>query len=96
MPKSSPQPGRSRAALLAFLFHAPGLYLFTPYLMNSMQGRTNAIALLLTFIAMGLGALLSWHFVFVAWLIGHFSWSAYLARLVWLGRCTQAVAKSPT
>ncbi len=94
---SAPSPVRSRAALLAFLFHAPGLYLLTPYRLSAAQGRTNAVALLLTFAVMGIGAMQqAWGFVLVAWLIGHFGWSAYLARTVWRGRCAQAVAKPPT
>jgi len=68
-------------ACIGFLGHAPGIKLLTTVRFSTAFIRINTVAIGLTLAAMGLTyyATASGLQLAVAWLIGHFIWSAILA-----------------
>lgn len=82
---------RGRLAMIAFLAHAPGLYVLGRRPMSPAYRRWNVIALAATALAMA-AAGLALHErgqagvgIAVAWLLGHTAWSVVLARGVLSG-----------
>ncbi|MCA9693609.1 MAG: hypothetical protein KC636_28700 [Myxococcales bacterium] len=78
---------RRRLALLAFLFHGPGLRLLAGYRFSRPLFRANVVALALTLAAMAVALLAAPPGsrglpVLIAWAIGHFAWSVILASVV--------------
>ena len=75
-----------RRAVIAFLLHAPGLALLTEFRFSTWLLRVNAVAFVLTVLAAGAsGWMFEGHRVLaaiVAFAIGHFAWSAFLAGYV--------------
>jgi hypothetical protein len=75
---------RRGRAWIAFLFHAPGLWLFCPTRFTPRIIKANLIALALTVIATALSVMVTTRYALwvglAAWSIGHFLWGAYLAR----------------
>lgn len=66
--------------VIAFFGHAPGLWLMYRETIPPPLRRPNAIAVALTLLAMAVAYVLaSGTAAFVAWLIGHFAWGAFLA-----------------
>ncbi|MGB1015280.1 MAG: hypothetical protein ACPG4T_14185 [Nannocystaceae bacterium] len=80
---------RSRlvVACIGFLGHAPGIKLLTTVRFSTAFIRINTVAIALTLIAMGLTyyTTTSGQQLAVAWVIGHFIWSAILACWVLTG-----------
>lgn len=77
-----------RDALIAFLFHGPGLRFFTRFRMSRWLFRTNLIALGVTLGAMAALAIFGpvgvrTKATFAAWLVGHFGWSLFLSAYVY-------------
>lgn len=69
---------------LAFFGHAPALWLFYRETIPPPLRRPNAIAVMLTLAAMAVAYLLApggspGMATFVAWVVGHFAWGAFLA-----------------
>jgi hypothetical protein len=77
---------RLPAPLVAFLFHAPGLWL-TGVRLGPATLRTNALALGVTLAAMAAAWVQTASVVLTValWLAGHLAWGAWLARLVSTG-----------
>ena len=77
---------RSVRALIAFAFHAPGLWLLCGTAIAGRTARLNLWALGATLLAMLLGGA-GWggQGAFFAWLAGHFTWSFTLASRVLRG-----------
>ncbi len=75
----------NRLAVVGFLFHVPGLKLFTRATLTPRVLGLNAVALLATFGLMA--AAWQWGFsVLAAFLVGHFAWSFTLVALVRVGQ----------
>ena len=72
------------AAIVGFLFHAPGLRLAGKRLPPALL-RANAVALAMTVVAIAAASPFGWRVMLGAWVAGHFAWSAYLARAVLRG-----------
>jgi hypothetical protein len=92
---------RGRLAMIAFLAHAPGLYVLGRRPMSEPYKRWNLVALAATTGAM-VGAGLALHErglagvgVAVAWLIGHTAWSVALARGVLTGSALEERRRAP-
>ena len=69
--------------LVAFLFHAPGLRLFTQRRLTPYELRLNVFAGSLTVAAMiAAGVARGPWAAFGAWAVGHLAWSITLAVLV--------------
>jgi hypothetical protein len=86
--RTGESPGRriapARLVLVAFLFHAPGLWLLGAPALGRRTRRENLAAVLATIIAMALAGALTravWPVV-VAWAVGHAAWGARLAARV--------------
>ena len=80
-------PGDARRTITAALLHAPGLRLLYGVRLGPRTGRENAFALGVTILAVA-AVWLTTQRAFPAvgvWLLGHFSWSAWLSRRVWRG-----------
>jgi hypothetical protein len=77
----------TKRAIVAFLFHGPGLRMFTSYRFSRSLVRTNVVAIAITLIVTALaGSVFLEHralAALVAFTTGHFAWSAYLARHVY-------------
>ena len=92
---------RMRLAMIAFLAHAPGLYLFAGRTLEPGWLRLNLIAVAATIAAMVIGALalrdqgLAGMGVAVAFMLGHSAWSLTLARAVLAGRALKDRRRSP-
>jgi hypothetical protein len=68
------------AAAIAFLFHVPGLRLFTTLRPSRDTLITNAIAVLLTIAAsVAASFALGWIAAVAVFAVGHFGWSVWLA-----------------
>src|SRR5687767_85717 len=84
-PERMSSPQRRTAAWLAFALHAPGLWLWYRARLRPRLVRANLVAVGLTILATVLAAgfapagarLLA---ALGAWSLGHFAWSAFLAR----------------
>ncbi len=72
---------RSLRIAVAFLFHAPGLWLIgTPGLGRGVR-RKNVVAVLATLLAMGVAGAVTrsaWPAI-IAWAVGHVAWGTWLA-----------------
>jgi len=81
------QPSLRAVACIGFLGHAPGIKLFTQVRFSTTFVRINAVAIGITLGTMGLTyyATASAQQVAIAWLVGHFLWSAILASWVLTG-----------
>jgi hypothetical protein len=73
-----------RAALIAFLFHAPGLWIARVPVPSAAK-RENGVAMAVTLAATALAwSAASWQAALAVYLVGHFAWSARLAW--WVSR----------
>jgi hypothetical protein len=75
---------RTGVALIAFLFHGPGLRLLTSFRMSRSLFRANLVALGITLAAMAYAGAVApvgskGAAIFLAWIVGHFGWSAILS-----------------
>ena len=71
---------RRRLALIGFVGHAPGLWLFARHELGPVTRRWNKVAGGLTLLAMAAGAAAhGWVGLGATWLVGHFAWSLVLA-----------------
>jgi len=76
---------RGRLALVGFLGHAPGLWIFARHKLDPVTARLNVAAALATVVAVVVALVCEGGFAaFLAWLGGHFAWSAVLTwRLIY-------------
>ena len=66
---------------MAFLFHAPGLWLFYRQKLAPQLQRQNVLAAGATFLAMAVGFWSQGLWALgAAWAVGHVAWGAWLAR----------------
>jgi len=74
--------------VVGFLGHAPGLWLFLGARLDRFASRWNVAVLAATLVAMGVAAATAERpglSTFVAWLVGHFVWSALISILALRG-----------
>lgn len=93
-----------RLAVIGFMGHAPGLKLLGQCRFSPALTRRNLWALGATLAAMAIAYASApqgggWLWLAVAWLVGHFAWSAALARAILSGegvvpRATAALPRS--
>lgn len=79
-----------RLAILAFCGHAPGVWILSGARLTPALTRVNLVALALTIAAMIAAALLAaegegGRDLVIAWLVGHFLWSAVFAAWILRG-----------
>jgi hypothetical protein len=83
---------RGRLAMVAFLAHAPGLYLLARRTLEPTWMRMNVAAVGATLVAMAIAGValrdrgLAGAGIAGTWIVGHTAWSAYLAWGVLRGR----------
>lgn len=82
---------RSRLALIAFAFHAPGLRLIAGMRLGRGVLFLNAASALATLACLAFVASRGgdWKLMLVTWLIGHFNWSIVLAAMVYFAMASE-------
>jgi len=85
----------TRLALVAFLGHAPGLWLFAGYRLTTPFHRYNVAALMMTAAVSAALAAFSLRGALIAWMVGHFAWSTLLAWGVARGVAGEMSTASP-